>query len=158
MNDINCRTCGVNLLMYKIKNPRLRSYCGKTCRDKWHTRARVASGYSQAVQARQSDARASVARPGAIQCAICLRWYKRPAHHAWQRHGVSAREYKKDVGLSLTRGITTQADHDRMRLHALDNGMDVRLAKLGARTRYTQGDIRAKAKSNPWGGKGAPRP
>lgn len=102
--------------------------------------------------------RASVAHPDTFQCAICMRWYKRPAHRAWQRHGVSAREYKRDNGLAVSHNITSQADHDRMRLHALDNGMDKSLQVKGKRTRYKPNDPRARVNSNQWGSKGAPHP
>lgn len=50
---------------------------------------------------------------GKIQCRICYRWYLKPMGHVFQRHGVSAREYKIHFGLPLKKGIVGPKLHKR---------------------------------------------
>lgn len=110
-------------------------YCSVKCRTKYHNAQTTASGYSREWQRAKNDKLAQ-ASANKIKCAICGRYYRRPTHHAWQRHGVNEREYKEAAELDHKKGVVLPEDSERMRQHAFENGMSITLPVLGARTRF----------------------
>jgi len=48
-------------------------------------------------------------------CLICKKEFVRPLSHCWQKHGMSAREYKENFGLDVKKGIATKEYKDKMR-------------------------------------------
>lgn len=126
-----CRVCSV-LLNKALKQL---AYCSVKCRTRFYNSQRILSGENREWWRAKADKRA-VEGEGRIKCIICGLYYRRPIHHAWQRHGVNEREYKETAGLDHKKGITTPEDSERMRQHALENGMSITLPLLGAHTRF----------------------
>lgn len=48
-------------------------------------------------------------------CLICKKEFVRPLSHCWQKHQISARQYKESFGLDVKRGIATQEYREKMR-------------------------------------------
>lgn len=71
---------------------------------------------------------------------------------------MDEKEYKTEFGFAHGRGVITPEDSAHMRVLALENNMDEQLKKAGKQTRFKPDDPRTKTNSNPWGGRGAPRP
>lgn len=136
-------------------NKRLRSYCSVPCRELWNSRntsqKRTLSGKSKEYQ-RERSGKFQI---GKIQCAICFRWYRRPAHHAWQIHGIRALGYKKAIGYFTSKGLTSKADNKKMHNHAIKNNMPSMLTVKGKQTRFKPDDPRAR-KRKPLNGKPLP--
>ena len=75
-----------------------------------------------------------------IECLICGQWYLKPMGHVAQRHGMSAREYKKKFGYPLKKGLVGIKLHKRFvkmgkenpswRVNLLIKGRDFRF-KIG---------------------------
>ncbi len=73
-----------------------------------------------------------------IECKICHKKFKRVCAHARQAHGMSAREYKKQFGYDLGRGILTDYDREYMREQTLKNGTYKNL-EYGTEYRFKKG-------------------
>ena len=48
-----------------------------------------------------------------IQCQICGLWYLRPLGHVFQRHGITAREYKQEFRYPMKRGVVGKKLHQK---------------------------------------------
>lgn len=136
----DCKVCGSKI--DKTGNKRLRSYCSKECRDKWHRRKLVESGYSREVQRKAADAKAAEASIHKKKCGICGRWYRKVASHITQRHGMDAREYKEHMDLPTTHGILPEDLRERLSQNAKDNDMHIILPTLSPETRFVLGGER----------------
>lgn len=77
-------------------------------------------------------------KEGKIECLVCGKFFTRPASHVWQKHGMSAREYKEAYGLDLKKGIATEEYKEVMRSHVFENHT-VENLKKGAKFRFTKG-------------------
>ena len=84
-------------------------------------------------------------KDGKIKCLVCGRYSVRPISHVWQKHDMTAREYKTEFGLDLKKGIATEEYKDRMRDHVFSNGTvdnlkrgEVYRFKKGVSTNYTR--------------------
>lgn len=127
----NCRVCSTPLNK-ALKQLR---YCSVKCRTKFHNAKTIASGQNREWQRAKRDKLAEKSADK-IKCVICGRYYRRPTHHAWQRHGVNEREYKEASGLDHKKGVVLPEDSERMRRHAFENGLDITLPLLGENTRF----------------------
>lgn len=77
---------------------------------------------------------------GKIQCLICGLWYRKPLGHCWQRHKVTAREYKQIFGLPLKKGIASPDLAKRFHEMGVENpSWRTNLIKIGARFRFQKG-------------------
>jgi len=86
---------------------------------------------------------------GKIQCLICLHWYWKPMAHVWQRHKISAREYKEEYNLEVTKGIVPDWHRKILSKNALDNKMDEQLMRVGMNTRLKKGHSIGKYERSP---------
>lgn len=78
-----------------------------------------------------------------LQCLICKNYYKRVCSHVRQRHGMNAREYKKEFGLDNKKGLMTEQARETMKKHTEKNRkivIDRNLLIGGVKTRYKKGD------------------
>lgn len=75
------------------------------------------------------------------QCLICGAWVKAPAMHAYQKHGVTAREYKQEFELPFGKGLLPQYLKERKREAVITNGTINNLPK-GSGRRFTKGEDR----------------
>jgi hypothetical protein len=75
-------------------------------------------------------------------CHICGKAYKKPLTHAWQIHGLTEKEYKKEFGLDVTVGILSEESRELARKRVYEN-YDVAIAenllKKGKKTRFKKG-------------------
>lgn len=92
-----CRVCGS-----KIVRNRFRSYCCTKCRNKEY--AQRYKKYRSAFQLARYDRLHSKPSLGKMQCEICGRWYIQVCSHAYLRHGMTGREYRKFIGKDIKRG------------------------------------------------------
>jgi len=77
-------------------------------------------------------------KDGKIKCLVCSKYFVRPISHAWQVHGLQAREYKEKYGLDLKKGIATEEYKEVMRQHVQTNGT-LKNLKKGAVYRFKKG-------------------
>lgn len=81
-----------------------------------------------------------------IKCLEYGECYVKPLAHVWQKHGLSAREYKKKHGLDLKKGITTDDHRELLRKNIIadkNKHVIVNLTKNGEKSRFKKGDERA---------------
>jgi Asp-tRNA(Asn)/Glu-tRNA(Gln) amidotransferase B subunit len=92
-----CKTCGGPITIN-----RYRTFCSKTCRIK---NINQRNFFRQKIwQRERKDRDASFANPNKIQCQVCGRWYSQVGSHVWQRHKMTARDYRKQYGFDVKRG------------------------------------------------------
>lgn len=75
-------------------------------------------------------------------CHICGKSFKKLMSHAWQKHGISAREYKIKFGLETTKGIMCEESVALARQRNLEHYDKVVLQNLvskGEGTRFKKG-------------------
>lgn len=92
------------------------------------------------------DAEARSPHPDKKRCAICQLYYKRVTAHVYQRHGLTAYEYKQQHGLPVSKGILTQEARTHLRALAYEQHAPENMKRAGKRTRYVKDDPRAHAK------------
>lgn len=79
-----------------------------------------------------------------IECLICHLFYYKPMSHAWQKHGISAREYKNSFELEQ-KGLIPENAKKHLRVLAYKHReivIDKNLTKKGVNTRFTVGHTR----------------
>lgn len=57
-----------------------------------------------------------------IKCLICGKTYRRVGRHIFNSHGMTAREYREEMGLDVKRGILLPEDREVMAEHTRENG------------------------------------
>lgn len=79
------------------------------------------------------------------KCGICGRWFRKVGSHVWNIHGVTAREYREEMGLPVKKGILPDDAKEIMREHFFANQAKVgkNLTVNGKPFRYVKGDPRA---------------
>jgi predicted nucleic acid-binding Zn ribbon protein len=93
----NCKICG-----RPITIKRYRTFCSKKCRTKSYT---IKYKETRAKwQLARYDEIASIKSPHKIQCLICGKWYVQVGSHIWNRHKMTAREYRKLYGFDVKKG------------------------------------------------------
>ena len=81
-------------------------------------------------------------RLGRIKCEICQEYFDRVASHARQVHFISAREYKKEYGFDVKKGLTSKRSRDlsRQRVYMYyDLCIKQNLLDKGSKTRFSEG-------------------
>jgi len=92
-------------------------------------------------------------KKGKIKCLICGCWYWQVGSHIFQRHNMTAKEYRELYNLPLRRGIQPDWLRKIRRENALKHKTyKNNLIKKGQVTRYKKEDERAK-KGYYWAGK-----
>lgn len=77
------------------------------------------------------------------QCLICGAWVKAPAMHAYQKHGVSARDYKEAFELPFGKGLLPEYLKEIKREAVFSNGT-VKNLKKGSFKRFKKGEDRTR--------------
>jgi hypothetical protein len=80
---------------------------------------------------------------GLVKCEVCGDYFHRPIAHARQKHDISAKEYKKQFGFDMTKGICSKESAEISRVHNKANYAKVvtkNLLKKGKSTRFKNGD------------------
>ena len=76
-------------------------------------------------------------------CHICGRAFKKLASHAYNRHKISASDYKEMFGLNNTKGLIAESTREILREHSKNNYDKVvkeNLIKKGENSRFKNGD------------------
>ncbi len=76
-------------------------------------------------------------------CEICGKSFKRLLTHVRQKHFMSAREYKEQFGLDVSKGIMSEESREKSRYNVYSNFGKVVIQNLiekGEETRYKDGD------------------
>ena len=71
---------------------------------------------------------------GKVICHICGKSFNKVLAHVWQKHGLSAKEYKIKFGLNATKGIVSESTREKCQKVVVNN-----LINKGAATRFTVG-------------------
>ena len=80
---------------------------------------------------------------GKPTCHICGRSFNKLLNHVWQKHGLSAREYKIKFGLNVSHGIISQATREKLQESVHNNYskvVEINLIKKGRKTRFKKGN------------------
>lgn len=73
-----------------------------------------------------------------IKCLICGKQFRKPLAHAWQKHGMSAREYKEHFSLDVKKGIIPPEDREKLANNTRENGT-IKNLQQGAKFRFAKG-------------------
>jgi len=93
----NCKICGKQL-----PNCRFRTFCSKKCRNKSYY---IKNEKKNAEWTRRRDDKiASIPAKNKLQCQVCGKWYRKVGSHVWQKHKMSAREYREAYGFDVKKG------------------------------------------------------
>jgi len=80
---------------------------------------------------------------GKPKCEICGEYFNRVISHVRQKHEMNEKEYKKQFGFDLKKGICSKESTERTRLKTLDNYdkcIQRNLIIKGSETRFNDGD------------------
>ena len=131
---MKCKTCD------KEFKPKLHAhnikFCSVTCRNKSYQPARTIW------QRERFDRLAIQQDPNKIQCLICGRWYVQVGSHVYNRHDMTAREYREYHNLEVKRGIVPAYYRKLKGDQALENGTYQNL-KVGKKFWFKPGDPKA---------------
>ncbi len=119
MKKLKCIVCGKEYPKPKYNKTRSH-YCSETCRNKFYNRKYQA--YRTEQNRLKKIEEAKISSPDKIQCLICGGWYRKVGSHVWNSHKMTAREYRKLVGLDVKRGLLTDKAREVMREHVFENG------------------------------------
>lgn len=79
---------------------------------------------------------------GKPKCEICGKYFHRVLSHVRQKHEMNERDYKKDFGFDLSKGICSKESKEKSRKAVYDNYDKViqnNLVMKGAKTRFSDG-------------------
>lgn len=79
---------------------------------------------------------------GLPKCEICGKFFDRVISHVRQKHEMNEREYKKEFGFDLKKGICSKESSEKTRVRTLENYdkvIDLNLVTKGVKTRFRQG-------------------
>lgn len=76
-----------------------------------------------------------------FQCVYCGEWFKGLAYHTVQKHGITAKQLRKDLNLKSTYQLTTNSIKERHRELAINSNEAEKLIRCGANTRYNKGHV-----------------
>lgn len=82
-----------------------------------------------------------------LQCQICFKFYNHLGSHVAGGHGILAREYKKQFGINVKRGLITEEIKEKHRAN-LTPEIIANLTKLGESTRYKPGEVPTYSRSD----------
>jgi len=137
----NCKICQKPI----EKHSRFRTYCSKQCRQKAINRRQY-----EYQKKWQQEKRGQYA-PDKKRCIICKKWYYQVGSHIWQKHGLTAREYREEFDLPIKKGILPDWLRKLKGEQAIENKTFENL-KIGKKFWYKKGDKRAKIISG-WKGR-----
>ncbi|MFA7307605.1 MAG: hypothetical protein WC026_13135 [Hyphomicrobium sp.] len=89
-----------------------------------------------------SYGRIEYSEDGLPKCEICNQYFKRVLSHVRQKHGYSEKEYKKEYGFDLRKGICSKESSDKTRVKTLENYdlcVTQNLEEKGAKNRFKKG-------------------
>lgn len=75
-------------------------------------------------------------------CHICGKAYKKLLTHVWQKHDLTEKQYKKEFGLDIIKGITAEETKNKLRTAVKQHYnlvVEQNLIKAGRKTRFKEG-------------------
>lgn len=81
-----------------------------------------------------------------MKCQICGQEYKKVCSHAWSKHKIRARDYKRMFGFDVKRGLVSHEYKEHMRQLVFENGTIDNL-QAGAAHRYKRGHTKSYQRS-----------
>ena len=121
-----------------VGHSHVRKFCD-ACKKEGYKKAQK-RGWTKANHKFQAKQHATY-QSGKSKCLLCGAWVKAPAMHAYQKHNVSAREYKEAYNLPYGKGLLSPELKEIKREYVFANGT-VENLKKGARTRIQKGEER----------------
>jgi len=79
---------------------------------------------------------------GLLKCELCGQYFNRLGNHVRQKHGMSAKEYKKLQGLDIGKGLCSETSRAKSRKAVFKHRelcIEGNLLKAGECTRFTNG-------------------
>ncbi len=92
-----CKVCDKPLTKFQ------RTFCCYKHSQQYHTEKNREK--SVAYHLAKYDEAASIPSDDKIQCLLCGKWYVQIGGHVFQRHNMTAREYKEMMKLEVKRGV-----------------------------------------------------
>jgi hypothetical protein len=77
-----------------------------------------------------------------IACLICGKKFIKPLAHVWQKHNMSAREYKEEFDLPKKTGLITEEHRELLRQNLQLKSIQT-IKEAGKKSRFIKGDKRA---------------
>lgn len=134
MNNL-CKQCNKPVIKtHSASNNQ--KFCSIRCRNKSY-QPRVS-----AWQRQKYDRLATNEPDGKVRCLICGRWYIQVGSHIYQRHELTAREYREYFNLEVSKGILPDWFRSLKGFNALENGTYLNL-KAGRPHRFKLNDPKA---------------
>jgi len=132
---MKCKNCNKRIV---IVNPQTRNikFCSVYCRNKW----RWENG-GRDKDSRIKDLAALFPAKNKIQCKICGRWYVQVLTHVYEKHGILGREYKKEFGYDVKKGLIP--DHYRKIKRDCQDPKTLKNLKKGKKFWFVRGDKKA---------------
>ena len=131
-----CTECGKGYIGFSNS----RKYCD-TCKEVKYKemQKRAWTKNNQRAQAKEH----STYRKGKSRCLVCGAWVKAPAMHAYQKHGISAHDYKDAFNLPYGKGLLSPELKEIKREHVFANGTVKNLLRpKSVRSRFKKGEQR----------------
>lgn len=132
-----CKQCGSDITV-----KRFRSYCSAVCRTKFLNKKYYILYDKATIQRERNDAKASQPSSKKIKCLVCGKWYVQVCTHVFERHKMTAREYKKEYGLDVKKGRVPEWYSEVKGQQAIDNETYLNL-KAGKKFWFKPGDPKA---------------
>jgi hypothetical protein len=123
-----------------LTKKRLRTYCSKTCRNKFYTKKY--NSYRTKWQRFKRDKLAEKYSPNKVQCLICGKWYIQVCTHIVQIHGLLGRSYREYFDLEVKKGVVPKWYKKLKGDQAIENGTFKNL-KNGKKYWFVLNDKRA---------------
>lgn len=137
-----CKFC--NKPLPKPDNPKTRNYtyCNIECRKAYY------KPLHSEWQRKWKDKKHTQESEDRMQCLVCGRWYRQVGSHIFQRHGMTAREYREEYELEVKRGLTRGSYRELKAEQVFENGT-VENLEQGAKYRFKPGDKVPEYKRSP---------
>lgn len=131
---MNCQICKKKIKLNKYAHNV--KYCSAKCRNKKY------QPYRTEWTRKRNDRVASKPSSKKVKCEICSKYYVQVGTHIVQRHKMTAREYRKELGFDVKRGQIPDWYRVIKSTQAIECG-GVKNLKLGKKFWFKKGDKRA---------------
>lgn len=131
-----CFHCG------KVFTPKLNAnnikFCSVSCRNKNYYRK-----HNRKEEQREYNQKKLLARflkNELVQCQICKRWFRQVGSHIWQKHGITAREYREQFGFDVKKGQLPK-DYRELKAEQAFEGGGVKNLERGKQFWFKKGQV-----------------
>jgi predicted transcriptional regulator len=132
---MKCQQCGQ---FFEINHPCYK-YCSAKCRNKAHYKNYQKEWHKKNWEKQLLK---KYSKDELVQCRICGKWFRQVGSHIAQTHGMTAREYREELGFDVKTGQLPPDYHQLKAKQAIERGGAKNLEK-GKRYWFKKGDKRA---------------